>query len=44
VEWSLLLALGRACRTLQGEDRRLVEWVLACVSPDPPSKRRKGWV
>src|SRR5262245_44990405 len=36
----LRLALQRACRTLRDEDRRLVEWVLACVLPPSPSRGR----
>jgi hypothetical protein len=40
VDRELRLALGRASRKLQGEDRRRIEWVLNCVAPTSPRKQR----
>lgn len=42
VDRDLRLAMQRAVRTLDGEARRLVEWVLDCVDPISASKRGRG--
>jgi hypothetical protein len=40
VDRELQLALGRAARKLQGEDRRRIEWVLNCLAPTSATKQR----